>query len=114
MLRIAIDPEQKDNRARWMAVRALGILGDESVVPDLIHLVYHYHQNTRLWAQITLVRLTGVNFGYDWRQWGQWWNENKGVPLFSSEIVPWTARADWADAENQQRKDKEFLANLEQ
>lgn len=114
LMRIAVDREQKDNRARWMATRALGILGDESAVPDLIHLVYHYHQNTRLWAQISLVRLTGVNFGYDWQQWGVWWNENNGAPPFLAETIVWTARVDWADAENQQKKDEEFFANLRQ
>ena len=74
LLKIAADRREKDNRDRWMATRALGIVGDESVVPELIHLVYHYNQNTRFWAQISLVRLTGKNFGRDWQKWGQWWN----------------------------------------
>lgn len=65
LLRIATERREKDNRDRWMAVRALGVVGDESVVPELIHLVYHYNQNTRFWGQISLVRLTGVNFGSD-------------------------------------------------
>ena len=50
MLKIATEHREKDNRDRWMATRALGIVGDESIVPELIHLVYHYNQNTRFWA----------------------------------------------------------------
>jgi len=113
LLRIATERGEKDNRARWMAVRALGIIYDESVVPELIHLVYHYHQNTRFWAQISLVRLTGVNFGYDWQQWGEWWNREKGKPLFSVDRITWTQRADWADEDNQREKDRVFLDRLE-
>ena len=57
-----------------MSVRALGLLGDRQSVPELIHLVYHYNLDTRWWAQISLVRLTGQNFGKDWQAWGEWWN----------------------------------------
>jgi hypothetical protein len=109
LLAIAGERKEKDNRDRWMAVRALGLIGEKSVVPELIHLVYHYNQNTRFWAQISLVRLTGVNYGTDWQQWGQWWNENEGKPAFVSERVAWTTRSEWADEKQQQASDKAFV-----
>jgi hypothetical protein len=71
-----------NNRARWMAVRALGIIGDETAVPRLVHLLYHNNSNTRWWAQVSLVRLTGRNFGKDWQAWGRWWNSQNGLPPF--------------------------------
>ncbi|MFA7342664.1 MAG: DUF4019 domain-containing protein [Terrimicrobiaceae bacterium] len=86
---IAFDRREKDNRDRWMAIRALGILGDKTAVPELAHLVYHGNTNTRWWAQISLVRLTGQNFGKDWNAWGKWWNESGGQPPFTPEIVRW-------------------------
>jgi len=110
LLTIATEQVEKDNRGRWMATRALGILGDESVVPELIHLIYHYNQSTRFWAQISAVRLTGVNFGADWQRWGRWWNENRGKPPFSSDKIAWTSRAEWADEQMQRQTDKAFLA----
>lgn len=112
VLRVAIDPEQPDDRARWMAVRALGILGDDSVVPHLIHLIYHYHQNTRFWAQISLVRLTGVNFGYDWQRWGQWWNERNGTPPFLPASLAWSTEGDASNVANLQEEDRQFIESL--
>ena len=51
----------------------LGLIGDKAAVPGLIDLVYHPNQNTRFWAQISLVRLTGKNFGRDADAWRRWW-----------------------------------------
>jgi tRNA A-37 threonylcarbamoyl transferase component Bud32 len=86
---IAFDRRNKDNRDRWMAVRALGIIGDKTAVPELIHLIYHNNSNVRSWAQISLVRLTGQNFGKDWQTWGKWWNSQDGQPPFNPEIIHW-------------------------
>jgi RNA polymerase sigma-70 factor (ECF subfamily) len=111
LLVIAIAPERKDNRERWMAVRALGLIRERRVVPDLVHLLYHYNANTRWWAQISLVRLTGVNFGTDWRVWGDWWMKNhpsvppgEMEPIFGIldgarmySIVRWSDDAAWTD-----------------
>src|SRR6185436_17868972 len=66
---IALDRRDKDNRDRWMAIRSLGMLNDKASIPELIHLVYHGNTNTRWWAQISLVWLTGKNFGSDWEAW---------------------------------------------
>ena len=110
LLEIACDRQQKDCRDRWMAVRALGLIGDESIVPDLIHLVYYPNSNTRFWAQISLVRLTGKNFGTDWQAWGKWWNEQKRQPAFSPEKVPWVSNPELMDQEKQRQSDQEFLA----
>ncbi|MHC4477274.1 MAG: HEAT repeat domain-containing protein [Planctomycetota bacterium] len=112
LLQIATERREKDNRDRWMATRALGIIADESVVAHLIPLVYHYNQNTRFWAQISLVRLTGVNFGRDWQAWGRWWNEQKREPAFDDEVIVWTTRPDWAeyaDPQKQKEIDRQFV-----
>lgn len=114
LLKIATEHREKDNRDRWMATRALGIVGDESIVPELIHLVYHYNQNTRFWAQVSLVRLVGANFASDWQAWGQWWNKEKGSPPFSSQKTTWTSRADWSNQKFQEEKDKAFIERLKQ
>ena len=109
LLKIAADRREKDNRDRWMAVRALGLIGDDSVVPQLVHLTYHYNQNTRFWAQISLVRLTGQDFGRDLAAWSRWWKDRGGRPPISEETVTWTTRSDWADAQKQTESDRRFV-----
>ena len=89
ILKIAADRKEKDNADRELACRALGIIGDLSVVPDLVHLTYHYNRDTRFWAQISLVRLTGENFGRDVAAWRQWWEKQGGKPPISEEKVAW-------------------------
>lgn len=86
---IAFDRRDKNNRDRWMAIRSLGLMNVQDAVPELIHLVYHGNINTRWWAQISLVRLTGQNFGGDWQAWGQWWNENNRQPPYHPELIRW-------------------------
>jgi serine/threonine protein kinase len=94
--KLACEPVDKllrfevSNRPRWMAARALGRIGDKSVVPDLIHLLYHHCPNVRWWAQIALVQLTGRDFGPDWNAWGEWWNSQKDQPPFHPETVRWS------------------------
>lgn len=113
LLRIAVDRRERDNRDRWMAVRALGLIGKREVVPDLIHLLYHYNQNTRFWAQISLVRLTGQNFGTDWEAWGEWWNSEGGQPAFKAERVAWSvSNPEWADPAKQAQADEQMIAKL--
>jgi hypothetical protein len=89
LLSIATEREEKDNRDRWMACRALGIIGDQSVVPQLVPLTYHYNRDTRLWAQISLVRLTGENFGRDVAAWREWWEKRGGKPPIPAKPVQW-------------------------
>jgi beta-lactamase regulating signal transducer with metallopeptidase domain len=89
ILKIAADRKEKDNGDREAACRALGIIGDLSVVPDLVHLTYHYNRDTRFSAQISLVRLTGENFGRDVAAWRQWWAKQGGKPSISAEKVAW-------------------------
>jgi hypothetical protein len=111
---IALDRRDKDNRDRWMAIRALGLIGDMSSIPDLIPLVYHGNVNTRWWAQVTLVRLTGKNFGKDWSAWGKWWNESGGHPAYKPEIIQWW-KGQGADnnlAENLAESDDKFFRKL--
>ncbi|MGD1017810.1 MAG: HEAT repeat domain-containing protein [Verrucomicrobiia bacterium] len=86
---LAFNRGRVDNQHRWLAVRGLGIIGDRSAVPDMIHLLYHRNLDTRWWAQISLVELTGQNFGKDWNAWGTWWNRQHGRPLFNPEIIRW-------------------------
>lgn len=112
LLSIACDVNTGDNQPRWMAVRALGMLDDISVVPYMAHLVYHYNLNARQWAQVSLVRLTGQNFGSDWRAWGRWWNSQGGNPPFEDKFIPWHPDANWADPAKQIQKDQELFDKL--
>jgi len=112
---IAYDRREKDNRDRWMAIRAIGMLGGKSDVPELIPLVYHGNSNTRWWAQISLVRLTGQNFGKDWNAWGEWWNDDQnGQPPYKPEIIRW-----WSGQPDSEKlavilgeSDQKFLSSL--
>jgi hypothetical protein len=111
---IAFDRREKDNRDRWMAVRTLGLLGDKQSVAEMIHLLYHYNVNTRWWAQISLVRLTGQNFGKDWKAWGNWWNSHDGQPPFNPEIIRWSSHQAEPNklADSLDESDRRFLLNL--
>jgi hypothetical protein len=99
LLKISTEKVLKDNAHRHFATKALGILGDLSVILDLIPLIYHYNSNTRWDAQISLVRLTGQNFGTNAEAWGKWYNENreklasktnKELPIFDFTPIDWT------------------------
>jgi hypothetical protein len=114
LLKIAAERRKKDNRDRWMATRALGMISDESVVPELIHLVYHYNQNTRFWAQISLVRLTGINYGRDWQKWAQWWNTHRDSQISLEKKIQWISDSEWADPVKQQESDQKFIERLKQ
>ena len=111
---IAFDHAEKDNRDRWMATRALGIIGDKESVPAMIHLLYHLNANTRWWAQLSLVRLTGTNFGKDWNAWGNWWNAQNGQPPFQPEIIRWYGEQPAPEklAESLDQRDAEWLASI--
>jgi len=92
IITFASDRREGDNRVRWTAVRALGLIGDESAVPTLIHLTYHYNINTRLWAQISLARITGQNFGREINSWFRWQQRYGEDSDFSTKLIMWTAR----------------------
>jgi hypothetical protein len=113
---IAFDRREKDNRDRWMAVRALGIMGDRASVPELIHLVYHGNTNTRWWAQLSLIALTGQNFGSDWQAWGKWWNDQGDQLAFKAEMVRWSQNPEWSEPEKLAKNiavyDQKFLDQL--
>lgn len=111
---IAYDRADKNNRDRWMAIRSLGLIGDPHDVPELIRLVYHGNVNTRWWAQISLVRLTGKNFGKDWNAWGKWWNDQKGQPAYQPEIIRWWNSQVEPEklAASLDESDQKFLAGL--
>lgn len=110
---IAYERADKNNRDRWMAIRSLGMIGDQADVPELIHLVYHGNVNTRWWAQLSLVRLTGKNFGSDWNAWGKWWNEQNGQPPYRAEIIRWWSGQPETEklAETLAENDRKFLAD---
>jgi RNA polymerase sigma-70 factor (ECF subfamily) len=111
---IASERVDRNNRDRWMAIRALGMIGDKADVPDLIHLVYHGNVNTRWWAQISLVRITGKNFAKDWNAWGKWWNDQNGQPSYKPEIIRWWNGQPEPEklAESLEESDQKFLESL--
>lgn len=116
LINIAMENIPKDNRERWMAVRAIGLIGIKEYVPQLIHLIYHWNQNTRLWAQITLVKLTGVNFGYDWQEWGKWWNSQGNSKKFDFKKIEWKLPPDgdssWLDLQKNENEDAKFIDTI--
>jgi len=118
LLAIASERREKNCRDRWMAIRALGLIGDKSVVPELIHLVYHANVNTHWWAQIALVQITGVNFGNDWKAWGKWWTDQGGKPEFRPEFVVWYSAPEFSDPDTIQEvlesSDQKFLQQIGQ
>ncbi len=120
LVKIACEKIVKDNSYRHVATKALGLLGDPAAIPDLIPLVYHFNLNVRFAAQISLVQLTGENFGRDWKAWGEWYNANrtklgKDLPAFDPTPVDWTFGSDnaelkyYADPANQEKVEEEFL-----
>lgn len=112
LLRIAIERHEKNNIDRCMAARSLGMIGDATVVPQLIPLTYHYNQNTRFWAQISLVRLTGQNFGTDWQAWANWWNGQGKQPKVAMMPVKWPcSHPEWMDPAEQQKVDAQWVEN---
>jgi tRNA A-37 threonylcarbamoyl transferase component Bud32 len=104
-----------NNRPRWMAIRAMGVIGDKAAVPEIIHLLYHNNSYVRWSAQIALVRLTGQNFGNDWRAWGKWWNDQRGNPPFNPEPVRWWRGQAEPDelAKELAEGDQNFLDNIQ-
>ena len=111
---IAYERADRNNRDRWMAIRSLGLIGDQRDVPDLIHLVYHGNVNTRWWAQISLVRITAKNFAKDWNAWGKWWNDQNGQPPYQPEIIRWWNGQPEPEklATSLDESDQKFLADL--
>jgi beta-lactamase regulating signal transducer with metallopeptidase domain/HEAT repeat protein len=111
LLQIATERKEKNNRDRWMACRALGVVGDMSVTPELVQLTYHYNRDTRLWAQISLVRLTGENFGRDVAAWRQWWDNRGGKPPISEQPVKWATTPEmlrYADPKTMDESDRQL------
>ena len=116
LVRIACERKLKDNAYRHIATQALGTLGDPSVIPDLIPLVYHFNMETRWDAQISLVRLTKQNFGADADKWIDWYNANRSklgenLPEMSKTRVDWTCGSD--DPELKKYADPAFQREMD-
>ncbi|MCL2005144.1 MAG: HEAT repeat domain-containing protein [Planctomycetaceae bacterium] len=116
LVKIAAEKVIKDNAHRHYATKALGMLGNPAAIPELIPLVYHFNMNTRLDAQVSLVRLTGQNFGNDAQAWGEWYMENRdklgeNLPEFDATPVDWTLGSNnselrrWSDLKAQEEFD---------
>lgn len=76
LISVAEEP-MRNNRPKWMAVRALAEIGDPRAVPPLIGLVDHGNWNTNVYARAGLAQITGVYFGKDKEKWSRWWDEQK-------------------------------------
>ena len=61
------------------------------------------------WSQISLVRLTGENFGRDVEAWRRWWDARGGKPPIPSQRVVWTQRPQWGDPQWQIERDREWI-----
>ncbi len=73
------------NRPRWMAVRALGRIGDKKAVPLLINLLDHYNNDTRLCSKVALCEITGVYFGDSKQKWTGWAQSN-GIKVSPMDV----------------------------
>ncbi len=82
----------QDNRSKWMAVVALGRIGDKRAVPVLVPLLDHYNKNVRLWAQASLVRLSGQSFGADKAAWTKWANAAGPDSAIAPAVLEWASR----------------------
>ncbi len=121
LLKIATENVDKDGRERWMATRALGVIGEKRVIPDLIPLLYFPITNVRLYAQISLVRLAGPdakNCGYDWQAWAQWWSSRDPSYKAPSERLKWALPPNppdnnprYLDPDFQIKQDVDFLSS---
>ena len=112
ILKIAADRKEKNNWDRHTATRALGMLGDSSVVPELVHLTYHYNWNVRQWARIALVRFSGQNFGRNVAAWRQWWDKRGGKPPIDEQTVKWATSPEmlqYADPKSMDEADRQLL-----
>jgi hypothetical protein len=63
---------------------------------------------------MSLVRLTGQNFGKDWEAWGKWWNSSGHQPTYKPEIIRWWNGQAEPDklAESLDESDGKFMADL--
>lgn len=86
LMNIAQKPK-RGNRPRWMAVRALGRIGDTKAVPLLINLLDHYNSDTRLYAKVALCEITGVYFGDSKQKWSDW-AQTQGIEVKQMDIGP--------------------------
>jgi len=75
------------NRSRWMAIRALGRIGDRKAVPLLINLLDHHNTDTRLYAKVALCEITGVFFGDSIQKWTEWAQAN-GIEVSPMDVGP--------------------------
>ncbi|OQA02727.1 MAG: hypothetical protein BWY69_00892 [Planctomycetes bacterium ADurb.Bin401] len=94
-----------------MATRAFGLIGDKAVTGDLIHLMYHYDRNTRMYARISLIRLTGRDCGPDWQKWALWY-KRKVDKKFSARKIKWTENKEWSDDKKLRKQDEEMLQDM--
>ncbi len=78
---------KRGNRPRWMAVRALGRIGDKKAVPLLVNLLDHYNTDTRLYAKVALCEITGVFFGDSKQRWTEWAN-SQGIEVKQMDVGP--------------------------
>jgi tetratricopeptide (TPR) repeat protein len=71
LMQVAEEP-MKNYRPKWMAIRAIGRIGDMQAVPMLIDFVDNGNTNTGVYARAALAEITGVYFGSDKDKWRQW------------------------------------------
>jgi hypothetical protein len=112
--KIAFERREKANRDRWMAVRALAILNDRSSTRDFIQLLYHPNANTRWWAQIALVRVTGANLKGSWQNWERFLSREASPHVAPIEIARWSKNQVGPDELEKELalNDEEFLQSL--
>ncbi len=67
----------RSNTVRASCAHALGIYGNYAAVPALIEALGDDYKDVRIYAQESLKRLSGQNYGSDKEAWGHWFELNK-------------------------------------
>lgn len=73
---ITLKDEQASVRAA--AAMALGVTRDPRVIDPLISTLKDEDSDVQDKAKVTLMWITGQNFGKDITKWQKWWEKNKG------------------------------------
>jgi peroxiredoxin len=75
----AMGNSRRGGRFRWVCTRSLGEIGSKSSIPVLISLVDNQNSNTRVYARVSLWKMTGIYFGDDKEKWQAWYKDPDSV-----------------------------------
>ncbi|MDP3980198.1 MAG: HEAT repeat domain-containing protein [Chlamydiota bacterium] len=80
--------QHPDHRVRYHAVLLLGLFQKIDAVPHLIQALGDDDLLVRENARLSLIGITGEDFGYDIRDWKIWWEQRKAVSKHAADAGP--------------------------